>query len=40
MKSLSFTQHKSDVYKVYLERIKRKMALEKKNKLAQTQLAL
>ncbi len=38
MKGLSFTQHKSDVYSAYLKRIKLKMALEEKNKKAQTKL--
>lgn len=38
MKGLSFTQHKSAVYSVYLSRIKKKMDLEEKNKKAQISL--
>lgn len=35
MKGLSFTQHKTDAYKAYLERIKQKMESEEKEKTAQ-----
>lgn len=35
MKGLSFTQHKTEAYKIYLDRIKKKMEIEKKEKEAQ-----
>jgi len=40
MKGLSFTQHKTQAYNLYLDRIKQKMNLEEKAKVAQTKMDL